>query len=168
MLKLFKTSILAVIMVLSSQIINAQELLNSLPKTEEDFKKSEPALLATIDWLEKTPFDQEVPKRKEQMMLLMGWVTNSPSVTVEINADILTFTKKYPELLITFFGGWTKYAIQNNYSTDAVKGNYEGLKHVIKVYQNLSLKKDKEIEKLIAMDSKGELESWIKKQLKLE
>lgn len=143
----------------------AQDLLSSLPKTEQEFKATEPQVLATIAWLEKTPFDTEESKRKEQMMLLMGWVTNSPTVTIEINGDILTFTKKHPALLLTFFGGWTKFCLENEYSTDAVKGTLNGLKRVIAVYKNLGLKKDKEVEKLVALEEKGELENWVKSKL---
>lgn len=59
-------------------------------------------------------------------------------------------------------GGWTKYSLENNYSKDNVQGSLAGLKSVIKVYKNLSLKKDKEVEKLIELDNNGELENWVK------
>lgn len=166
MLRKFFPIIVTAFLLLPNKQLLAQDLLKTLPQTEEEFKNSEPAVIATIDWLEKTPFVKEEAKRKEQMKLLMAWVTNSPSVTVELNADILTFTKKYPELLITFFGGWVKYCLQNKYSTDALKGNYAGIKSVTAVYQNLALKKDKEIEKLISLEKKGELEDWIQNKLK--
>lgn len=62
-------------------------------------------------------------------------------------------------------GGWTKYSLQNNYSTDKIQGSLAGLKSAIKVYKNLSLKKDKEMEKLVKINDKGELENWVKAKI---
>lgn len=58
-------------------------------------------------------------------------------------------------------GGWTRYALQNNYSKDSVQGSIAGIKSAIKVYKTGLLKKDKEMDKLIALDEKGELETWV-------
>jgi len=63
-------------------------------------------------------------------------------------------------------GGWTRYSLQNNYSSDAVMGSIAGIKSAIKVYKAGQLEKDKEMQKLIDMDEKGELETWVKKKLK--
>jgi hypothetical protein len=159
--------VLAVIFSLATaQQSFGQELLSELPTTKGEFIKSEPKVLATIDWLETTPFDKEEKKRLTQKTLLVTWITNSPTVTLEVNANILTFTKKNPDLLITFMGGWTKYCLQNSYSTDNVKGSLAGVKSAIKVYKSLSLKKDKEMDKLVEMETKGELENWVTTMMK--
>jgi acetaldehyde dehydrogenase (acetylating) len=64
-------------------------------------------------------------------------------------------------------GGWTKYALQNSYSEDEVKCSLAGIKSAIKVYQmGNGLKKDKQMEKIIELDSKNELKNWITEQLK--
>lgn len=149
----------------STEQVLGQELLNALPSTKEEFVASEKNVLATIDWLEITPFDKEEEKRMAQKALLVGWITNSPTVTLEINAGILTFTKKNPDLMIIFMGGWTKFCLQNNYSQDNIQGSLAGVKDAIKVYKNLSLKKDKEMEKLIELEDKGELENWVKSKM---
>lgn len=143
----------------------AQELLDNLPTTKEEFIASEKKVLATINWLETTPFNQNESKRKEQSALLISWLTNSPTVTIEINADILTFTKKNADLIIIFMGGWARYSLQNNYSKDVVQGSIAGVKSAIKVYKTGLLNKDKGMEKLIDLDDKGELEDWVKKKL---
>ena len=147
------------------QTTNAQELLSELPSTKEEFISSEKKVLATIDWLENTPMNQEQDKRKVQNALLIAWLTNSPTVTLEINADILTFTKKNPELIVIFMGGWTRYSLLNDYSSDTVNGSIAGIKSAIKVYKTGFLKKDKEMEKLIQKDENNELENWAKKAL---
>lgn len=153
---------------LSAEQCFGQKLLEELPETKEEFIASEKQVLATIKWLETTPFDQNQEKRTMQKELLFTWLTNSPTVTIALNAEILTFNKKNPDLLLIFMGGWARYSLENDYSEDILQGNIAGLKSVIQVYQNLSLKKDKEVEKLIALDSKGELEKWVKEKMAIE
>lgn len=161
MKKLISFSLLFFLLITTSLCLT-QNLLSELPTTNEEFIESEEQVLATINWLETTPFDEQEDKREKQKALLFAWLTNSPTVTLELNADVLTFTKKNPDLIIIFMGGWTKYSLENNYSKDNVQGSLAGLKSVIKVYKNLSLKKDKEVEKLIELDNNGELENWVK------
>jgi hypothetical protein len=143
-----------------------EELLTSIPTTKEEFVKSEQAVINTTNWLENTPFDRDVDKRKQLNATFVAWITNSPTVTIELNSKTVPFTKKNNDLLIIFMGGWTRYCLQNGYSQDAVKCTLAGLKSVIKVYQmGNGLKKDKQIEKLIELDAKNELETWIAEQL---
>ncbi|MBC7934857.1 MAG: hypothetical protein H7Y86_05810 [Rhizobacter sp.] len=146
----------------------AQEgnLLETLPVTKQEFIDSEKKLLATIDWLENTPLDQDESKHKSQYAILIAWLTNSPTVTIAVNSNILTFTKKNSELLIFFMAGWTKYCLENNYSTDTVKGNLAGVQTAIKIYKKaVGLKKDKEMQRLVEIEDKGELEQWVKDRL---
>lgn len=144
---------------------SAQDLLDYLPETKEDFIESEENVLATINWLENTPANEQKEKHKEQYGYLVAWLTNSPTVTLELNASVLEFSKKNSELLIIFMGGWTKYVLENDYSKDAVKGTVAGLKSVIKVYNAGGLKKDKNVKKLIELEAAGELENWVKERI---
>src|SRR5262249_53481636 len=98
---------------------------------------------------------------------LIAWVTNSPTVTVTFNSNVMPFTEKNNVLLVVFLGGWTKYALQNSYSKDEAKGSVAGLKSVIKFYQgnNKSLTKDEQMEKLIELDTNNKLEAWVTEQL---
>lgn len=164
LLKPIVTSLLLII-TLSAFAQQQAELLSELPKTKEEFVKSEPNVLATIDWLENTPVNEEKDKHKVQYALLLGWLSNSPTVTVTLNSKVLTFTKKNEELLMFFMAGWTRYALENDYSKDIEKGSLAGIRSVIKVYQKGGLKKDKNIQKLIDLDEKGELEAWVAKKM---
>ena len=59
--------------------LNAQELLSSVPKKAEDYKATEGKAIATINWLENTPTNTEVEKRKEQSGLFISlgeWLAN--------------------------------------------------------------------------------------------
>jgi hypothetical protein len=164
-MKLFTHTILTVCFLFTSQLSFAQELLTEVPSTKEQFIASEPKVLATIDWLENTPINRETEKRKLLNTQLIAWITNSPTVTVELNAGILDFTNKTPELLVIFLGGWTRYSLQNNYSKDTVAGSLAGIRSAMRIYKTGLLAKNKELQKLIELEEKGGLEDWVKKKL---
>ena len=96
-MKIIKTALsfcLAFVIYSASFAQTAGELLNKLPGTKEEFIASEKKVISTINWLEDTPLDQDTQKRKGQYALLVGWLTNSPTVTIEVDSKVLTFTKK--------------------------------------------------------------------------
>ena len=148
-----------------SAFAQSAELLKDLPTTKEEYLASEKNVLATIDWLESTPVHQEEQKHKQQYTLLIGWITNSANVTVEINEATTPFLKKNGDLLIFFLGGWTRYALTHSYSNDVVQGTVAGLKSVLKMYRTGDFKKDKDLKKLLDLEEKGELEKWVVEQL---
>ncbi len=152
--------------VYSNSIAQDAELLDALPSTKEEFIASEKKVLSTINWLENTPLDQDKQKHQVQYALLTGWITNSPTVTLEINAKVLTFTKKNDVLIMFFMAGWTKYALENNYSKDNAKGSLAGIRSAMSIYKKgVGVKKDREMEKLVLLEDKGELEKWVIDQL---
>jgi hypothetical protein len=65
-------------------------LLNSLPTTKEEFIKSEPAVINTVDWLENTPLNQETDKRKLLNANFLAWVTMPVTPTIITHADMTT------------------------------------------------------------------------------
>jgi hypothetical protein len=141
-------------------------LQNLLPTNKEEFTASEPRVIKTVDFLETTPIDKQGDAWRIQAALLMAWLTNSPEVTIEMDAKTVTFAKKNPELMMIFMGGWTRYVLQNGYSKDKVQANLAGIKSAIKVYKlGNGLKKDKEMERLIKLDESGGLEAWVSGQL---
>jgi hypothetical protein len=156
-----------ILLVFSSLTLFAQqaELLTELPETKEDFIASEKKVIASIDWLENTPLDEDKEKHQQLFTLLTAWAINSPTVTIEVNANIIKFSDKNSELLIFYMAGWTKYALQNNYSKDVLQGNLAGLRSAIKVFKTGALKKDKFMQKLVDIEAKGELEKWVTEQL---
>jgi hypothetical protein len=165
-MKLLKTAAFLLCLISPAFLFSQEKaLLLSLPSTKEEFVLSEPSVINTVNWLEENAVNIEVDKRKLLTANLLAWIINSPTVTVELNAKVATFTKKNPELLAAFMGGWTRYSLQNSYSQDLIKCNLAGIKSAIKVYQLGGLKKDKEMEKIIALDTSNELEAWITKRL---
>ena len=136
----------------------------------EDYAKYEEEVLACIDWLERTPQDIKKDNRMEANAFLLMWITGSPNVTIEINAEVLPFLgkEKNAELLMTFMGGWTRYALTDEAGgTDVVQGNLAGLRSVIHVYDKVGgCAKDKELDKLVKLEKEGKLEEWVRGKLK--
>jgi hypothetical protein len=163
-------SVLAVSIVFSTSL-SAQEVvaIDSLPKTKDEYVRSEKNVIAVADWLENNPVDQDADKRKLYNAYLVAWITNAPTVTISLNGNIVPMSKSDPDLLFAFMGGWTRYCLQNSYSTDQVQCNLAGLRSVIKEYKaNLGhgMKKEKQVEKLIQLEGSSELEKWVTDQLK--
>lgn len=164
-MKSIKITLTAFLLCLTFFVSAQSELLSEIPKTKEEFVESEPKVLATIAWLENTPIDTEKAKRQKQYALLLGWITDSPTVTLEINANVLTFNKKNNELIVFFMAGWIKYSLENEYSKDVLQGNLAGIRCAMKIYEAGGLKKDKNMKRLIKLEKEGKLEAWVKEQL---
>lgn len=161
-----KITILSLFAVLTFNL-SAQDskLLSKVPETKEEFIASEPQVIASIDWIENTPMDQDEEMRKFQYSMLLQWMTNSPTVTLELSGYLSDYTKKNTDLLFIFMGGWTRYALQNEYTKDEVPCNLAGLQSMIKVYKAGKLKKDKKMDELVALEASGGLEAWLKEKL---
>jgi len=137
-------------------------------KVKEDYAKYEKDVIACANWMENSPLDKDEQKRIDANTFLLKWLTGSPTVNVNINADLLVkYFEKNPQFQIIFLAGWTRYSLENNYSKDQQKGYYEGFKSIIYVYKKgVGIKKSKDLEKLIKIYDKGELEIWIKENVK--
>ncbi|WP_299124096.1 hypothetical protein [uncultured Winogradskyella sp.] len=171
-MKIPKSIVTSILIILFIQTSLSQEFKipnNVKLESAEDYKKYETDILNCINWLENTPVNQNSDKRTLANAFLMQWATGTPTVTIEMQAFQLDLTKKNPELLMIFLGGWIKYVIQNPSEKDNIEsGNIAGINSIIKVYsanKGDGLKKDKRIEKLIKMDT-SELQKWVADKLK--
>lgn len=137
-------------------------------KTEADYNKYEKDVIACANWLEETPLNKDREKRVQANAFIMKWVTGSSNVTIGLDANVMsTLADKNEQLLVLFISGWARYSLQNNYSKDNQKGYLEGLKSLINVYKKgIDIKKDKDVEKFVEMDEKGQLEAWVKENVK--
>lgn len=134
-------------------------------ETPEDYERLEPQVIAAFDWLMDTPVNEKTEDRREISAFLMTWIAGSPSVTIEISEGLVPYIGE-AECLMIFMGGYTKYALQNRSSMKQEDAALYGTEHVIKFYQaNIkALGKNKEIEKLIALQKEGKLKGYIREQ----
>ncbi|TDX02093.1 hypothetical protein [Dinghuibacter silviterrae] len=141
---------------------------DSIPCTRESFEQSETFVLEAIDWLETTPVSQKTERRKLLEAYMTAWLTQSPTVNIDLNAKIMPYNKKNLELVMVFMSGWTRYALQHDYTRDPVPCNLAGLRSVIKVYNanvGRGIRKDKAVEHLVDLERKGMLEDYVRLRL---
>ena len=133
----------------------------------EDYAPLENDVLKAIEWLSKTPVNEQQENRIEVNRFLVKWLTGSPYVHIEIDAEIVTFIGETPEFIIMFMGGWAKYSIESKEYNDKVAGNLAGIEMVISFYEKnkKQIPKDKNVEKYIKMQKKGTLEEYIKDKI---
>ncbi|HMK18052.1 MAG TPA: hypothetical protein VK492_07635 [Chitinophagaceae bacterium] len=158
------------LILLFSSFLQAQnfQVPETQPSTKDEFVKSEKDFIAAAKWLEGTALAKvDDAARKKVNAWVVQWMVNSPTVTMEINASVSKIFDKNPDLLIVFMAGYGRYCLENNYSTDALKGNTAGINSAINCY-NLGgdTKKDKALSKVIDADKEGKLEDWVKELMK--
>ncbi|QEM11610.1 hypothetical protein [Mucilaginibacter rubeus] len=131
-------------------------------KEKADYAKYEEDVIKGIDWLQDTPWALEEQKRMETNAFLMKWIQGSPSVNIEINNSVAKMTEKNPQLIMTFMGGFTKYALQNKSAFDKNKANQAGVKSVIDKYVlETDHKNNSLLNKLTKIDKEGKLADWM-------
>src|SRR5690349_9047302 len=101
-------------------------------KTNEDYKPYETTIVNCIKWLQSTPVNKDVSKRKDAVHFLSAWVVGCPYIGVTVDASVIKFANVNQELLIIYMGGWVLDAIESGTDgKDVVKGTMAGLKSVI-------------------------------------
>ncbi len=134
-------------------------------ETPEDYERYEPEILKAINYLENSPAEKDPDTRVAINGFVLLWLTGTPKVSIELDVSITELTKKNPQLLMAYMGGWTKFALENPaQAKDSKRGNLEGIKGIIRTYKvskGKGMKKDKKIEKILNMND-SELKKWIK------
>ncbi len=162
-----RTMISTLILLTISSFLLAQEF--EIPPNyqlveAEDYAPYEQDVINCVEWLTKTPLNEQPDKRKEANAFLIKWLMGSPYVHLEINSNIITFMESSPDLLMIFMGGWAKYALKSRDFDNKVMGNKAGIEAIVDFYNanRDSLPKDKNVEKYVKMKKKNSLEEYIK------
>lgn len=145
------------------------EVPANLPKTKDEFVRSEPDFIAAAKWLESNPIGTQELKRRNMNRWVIAWLTKSPTVTVAIKSFVGKLYYKNVQLLMMFMAGYSRYCLENNYSSDQLKANTAGVKSVITCF-NLDgdVKKNKTLPAAIVADKEGKLEDWEREAMKGE
>jgi hypothetical protein len=130
--------------------------------SQADFVSHEQDVIATVDWLQDTPWTEDIAKRRAATDFLFKWIQDTPTITIELMPQLMNLTDANNKLLATFMGAYTKYAIQHPvYSKD--EANLIAIKALIAKYKaEPTHRKDSDIERLIKLDKTNELEDWVK------
>lgn len=129
---------------------------------KEDYYTYEKDVIDGVNWLVNTPVNTNTAKRKEVNAFLMKWLTGSPSVTIELSQEIVTFMD-CSDCLMVFLGGWARYSLETNDKANKLKGNLAGIESVIEFYKKNqeSLGKNKAIQKYMKLQEKNKLEKYV-------
>src|SRR6185503_14004387 len=115
MRKITRNTILLLVCLAGGSTLTAQEFevpTGFVFKTEEDFKKYEPDIIRSINWVLATDADTGLEKRQDAAFFIMKWLDNNPKVSIDINPKIVNFMEVSQDLLLIFLCGWTKYTLE--------------------------------------------------------
>ncbi|HEX8326176.1 MAG TPA: hypothetical protein VF629_01460 [Hymenobacter sp.] len=131
----------------------------------DDFAKYEPQVINTINWLEATPANQDLSRRKQAQRFLVEWASGSPNVSIGLQPYVGELAGKQSDLLVAFMAGWTRYSLQHPDVKDALTLNAEGVQSMLKVYALGGLPTNKPLEKVRDLAAAGELNTWLKSNI---
>jgi hypothetical protein len=131
----------------------------------EDYGPYEQDVLKCIDWLMKTPINEQLAKRNEVNSFLSKWLSGCPNVDLYIKKEIVTFMDTSRELLNIYVAGWAKYSLESKDFKNKKAGTIAGIESVIDFYTKNRdfMKKDKNVEKYIKLSDKGKLKAFVEK-----
>ena len=136
-------------------------------QTPKDYKRYEKDIINCTTWLESSPIDKETEKRKDAGRFMMQWMMGAANVSIDLNLKVLPFAESSPDMLVYFMGGWTRHSLLFPDDTDKLQGNLAGLRSVLTVYRsNPTQTRDVSLDKLLSYNNGGDLEAWVKEQIK--
>lgn len=130
---------------------------------KEAYTSFEPQVLADIDWLNNNPVNENKNMRDEKARFVLMWMSGSPTINIRMDDRLITFLGADPAILMAYMMGWTKYALNNNYSTDAVQCTVAGITNAVQFYSanGKYFRKDKELDRYQKMVQDGTLTRYV-------
>ena len=136
--------------------------------SKEDYTKYEKDMVEAARWLVITPLDEQKQKRQQVSAFVFKWINGSPTVSVELNTNIMDLDDKNPGMMIIFMASCAKYVLENNYSKDMRAKHRYALIELITVYKSgKGIRKDKKMDRLVKHYEEGKLDQWLEDNLKV-
>ena len=140
---------------------------NAVLKTEADFAKYEPAMIAAAKWLEETDLDKEQEKRQQTNAFVLEWISGSSTISVEINEQLGKIYGKNVQLLGLYLASYASNFIENKGTATKFTATKAGLASMMNVYKKgIDISKSKEMEKLIKLAAGNKLDDYINEYFK--
>lgn len=126
------------------------------------------------DWLQNTPIGTDEMKRIEAKRFLFSWSAGCSHVTITLEKELMYIGKGDNEMIISYMGGWSKYALQHldkDKDEIAIDAAIAGIEAQIDLYKKNEklLSSDKELKKMInnfiSMKKKKKLREYVKEIL---
>jgi hypothetical protein len=131
-------------------------------KTARDYKRDEELVLRTLQWLNKTPLNEQLLTRSNANLFVMEWICGSPSVTISIETSVLPFYDLYPDLIFPYIHGIAQCRLTKNVVCNEQKAIINGFNTVaFMIRSDEILKKSKPLQPLIKAYKKGKMEEYV-------
>jgi hypothetical protein len=137
---------------------------NVVLEAKEDYAKYETAVVDAAKWLEETDLGKEPDKRLEVNAFVLQWVSGSPTVSVEINEHLSKIYGKNIQLIGVYLASYSRHYIENKGTATKASATKAALTSMMNVYKKgISIKKSKEMDKLIKQAEEGKLDEYVAK-----
>lgn len=137
---------------------------NVVLEAKEDYAKYETAMVDAAKWLEETDLGKEPDKRQEVNAFVLQWVSGSPTVSVEINEHLSKIYGKNIQLIGVYLASYSRHYIENKGTATKASATKAALTSMMNVYnKGISIKKSKEMDKLIKQAEEGKLDEYVAK-----
>jgi hypothetical protein len=135
---------------------------NYIFKTKDDYARYEPEIIKTADWLQQTPWKAQPQRMEEANQFLLKWAKGTPAVTIRLVEAVMNLSDRNPQLGFVYMAAFSKYVLEHKDDRDPNNANIVAVRAVVNKYQAESAHKpDEDIEHLIELDHKGELNDWV-------
>ncbi|AMR31893.1 hypothetical protein A0256_10895 [Mucilaginibacter sp. PAMC 26640] len=135
---------------------------NYVLKSKDDYARYEGDIIKTADWFQHTAWAAQPEKMEEATQFFLKWIKGTPSVTIKLTEAVMSLSDKNPQLGFVYMAQYAKYALLHKTNFDVTNANVEAIRALIAKYNvEPSYKKDDDVEEIIVLDRKGELNDWI-------
>ena len=135
---------------------------NYIFKTRDDYARYEPEIIKTADWLQQTSWRAQPQKMEEANQFLLKWAKGTPAVTIRLVEAVMNLSDLNPQLGFVFMAQYSKYALEHKEGLDTNQANIAAIRAVIEKYHaEPAHKRDNDIEYLMDLEAKGELNDWV-------
>lgn len=131
-------------------------------ETARDYKKDEDLIIRTLQWLCKTPINNDVESRSKATLFVMEWIAGSPRIKIEIDSHKLPFYEAYPDLIFAYIQGIAikklgKPACTNE--LEAIVGGFNTVGYMIET--DPTLRKEKALRSILKAYKKNKMQSFV-------
>ena len=126
------------------------------------------------DWLQNTPIGTDEMKRIEAKRFLFSWSAGCSHVTITLEKELMYIGKGDNEMIISYMGGWSKYALQHldkDKDEIAIDAAIAGIEAQIDLYKKNEklLSSNKDLKQMInnfkSLKKKKKLREYVKEIL---
>ena len=160
-----KLLLLIPFLTVSNLFVSAQDFTvpNVKFDSTSDYALYNKDIVQCFNWLMSNPCNEDLGKRDSASRFLDNWIEGTPTITVTISQDVITYIDTSPDLVLIFMGGWVTNALSSDdYSNET--GSLAGTLAVLRYYSINKdfLRQDDHIDKLLKLQKKGKLEKFVR------